>query len=471
MSQPTGAATGTELARTVAGVRAGVAHARSLAAQGALSSVELAGLPELAASLLALVDEAQSLATLAVERLDASGAAAMQGDLSTSSWVARVSGRAAGRSSAEVTRARRLRAYETTRIAWVAGTLSRDAVDALMRGIEKVLTDKSASEKPEWRRVCEEWLLPIAKADGVPGVLSGVETLLMVLDPQAADRRAMDAFDRQLLDVTRVGDQFVLRGALDLVNGAALRTWLDRVRDAAYRDGSLSDVDQPTGDDLTDDARRRMAVPRHNALALAHLIQSQLDGGVVGAAHGVAPHVTLVVTHDDLVSGSAGELHVPGEPGPVLVPGSTVARILCDADVAEVRTAGSVADHRHIGDRRDGRGCAIPWESARLLPRRHHVWDEGRRYRTAPARLRRALNLRDRHCVFPGCRIAAAWCQAHHVLEWEHGGNTDLSNMALVCARHHRFVHEGGWSLTPDPTLDAGHPNYWLLAPPEPVQP
>jgi hypothetical protein len=32
----------------------------------------------------------------------------------------------------------------------------------------------------------------------------------------------------------------------------------------------------------------------------------------------------------------------------------------------------------------------------------------------------------------------------HHLLEWEHGGTTDLSNLVLLCRRHHVAVHEGG---------------------------
>jgi hypothetical protein len=53
----------------------------------------------------------------------------------------------------------------------------------------------------------------------------------------------------------------------------------------------------------------------------------------------------------------------------------------------------------------------------------------------------RALWLRDRHCTFPGCRVPASWCDAHHVRHWVDGGSTDVDNGALLCERHHTVVH------------------------------
>ena len=74
--------------------------------------------------------------------------------------------------------------------------------------------------------------------------------------------------------------------------------------------------------------------------------------------------------------------------------------------------------------------------------------DVGRKRRTVPKALRKALRLRDRHCRFPGCvnRI----CDAHHVKAWQDGGETNLRNTALLCRRHHRFVHEGGARILGD---------------------
>ena len=79
------------------------------------------------------------------------------------------------------------------------------------------------------------------------------------------------------------------------------------------------------------------------------------------------------------------------------------------------------------------------------------ILDLGRRTRTIPRPLRRAIVLRDHHCQFPGCRAPAAWCDVHHLVHWLLGGTTDLDNCALLCRRHHVAVHEGGWKLERGP--------------------
>jgi len=60
---------------------------------------------------------------------------------------------------------------------------------------------------------------------------------------------------------------------------------------------------------------------------------------------------------------------------------------------------------------------------------------------------RRALDARDRGCRWPGCERPASWSAAHHLVHWAQGGTTELGNLVLLCHRHHRMVHEGGWQL------------------------
>jgi hypothetical protein len=63
--------------------------------------------------------------------------------------------------------------------------------------------------------------------------------------------------------------------------------------------------------------------------------------------------------------------------------------------------------------------------------------------------LRRALLYRDRSCRFPGC--PGRFCQAHHIRHWAQGGPTTLSNLVLLCRRHHRAVHEEGYQVDRQP--------------------
>jgi hypothetical protein len=125
-----------------------------------------------------------------------------------------------------------------------------------------------------------------------------------------------------------------------------------------------------------------------------------------------------VVVHADaetLRERSAGRCHV--EHGPS-VPAESVRRLTCDASVVPV-----------------------------LETEEGEVLDVGRKTRTIPAAIRRALNLRDPGCCFPGC-THRRYLDAHHVKHWIDGGETKLSNLVSLCRTHHRLVHEGGITIS-----------------------
>jgi hypothetical protein len=73
--------------------------------------------------------------------------------------------------------------------------------------------------------------------------------------------------------------------------------------------------------------------------------------------------------------------------------------------------------------------------------------DVGRRTRSIPPALRRALWSRDRGCRFPSC-TNTHYVDAHHIDHWAHGGETSLDNLVLLCGSHHRLLHEGGIGVT-----------------------
>lgn len=70
------------------------------------------------------------------------------------------------------------------------------------------------------------------------------------------------------------------------------------------------------------------------------------------------------------------------------------------------------------------------------------ILDQGRTRRLVTPGQRVRLALRDEGCTIPGCSVPATWCEAHHVVHWSRGGASDLSNYALLCARHHTWVHQ-----------------------------
>ncbi len=119
-----------------------------------------------------------------------------------------------------------------------------------------------------------------------------------------------------------------------------------------------------------------------------------------------------------------------------------------------------------------GDGETIPVEMARRLACNAHIipvvlggdsvpLDLGRSQRLANADQRRALRAIHRTCAFDGCDTPFEKCQIHHVNPWEHGGETNLADMAPICPRHHHNVHEGGWTLTigPDRTIMIWRPD------------
>ncbi len=73
----------------------------------------------------------------------------------------------------------------------------------------------------------------------------------------------------------------------------------------------------------------------------------------------------------------------------------------------------------------------------------------GRKTRSIPPAIRRALKRRDGGCRFPGCSCTR-FVDAHHIQHWVDGGETSMDNLVLLCRRHHRLVHEEGFGLNRD---------------------
>ena len=86
-----------------------------------------------------------------------------------------------------------------------------------------------------------------------------------------------------------------------------------------------------------------------------------------------------------------------------------------------------------------------------LLEKGGEPLSAGRRRRTIPPAIARALKVRDQGCAFPGCP-ETRFVQAHHIVHWANGGETSMANLSLLCSFHHHLVHEGGFGLVREPT-------------------
>jgi hypothetical protein len=126
-----------------------------------------------------------------------------------------------------------------------------------------------------------------------------------------------------------------------------------------------------------------------------------------------------------------------------------------DAETLQERTAGRCEIEQ---------GPSIPVETVRrlscdasllrVLENPHgEPLDVGRKTRSIPPNIRRALNSRDGGCRFPGC-THQRYVDAHHIEHWAEGGETKLANLVTLCRLHHRLVHEG--QITIETTATGG---------------
>jgi hypothetical protein len=148
--------------------------------------------------------------------------------------------------------------------------------------------------------------------------------------------------------------------------------------------------------------------------ALVSLARSSLADGGTARADGEPCEVSV---HVDVSSLADERIHERCElaGGPAIAP-ETARRLSCDSSIVRIIE-------------RDGRPLTV-----------------GRRKRTVPAPLRRALRSRDDGCRFPGC-THRRFLHAHHIHHWARGGATELDNLIQLCSYHHRLVHEGGFCV------------------------
>ncbi|MGR6966637.1 DUF222 domain-containing protein [Geodermatophilus sp. URMC 61] len=232
----------------------------------------------------------------------------------------------------------------------------------------------------------------------------GVAPWVAGVDPDGALDDAADV-RRRFTMAAGLDGRVHLRGDLDAVGGEYLHAALTAVMNG----------DRPAGDPRGHAERQ--------ADALVALARGALDGASLPDVRGERPHVRVTIDWQALCaergapSVAGGEL---GWAGPITP--ETVRRLACDAAVVRVITGP------------DG------------LP-----LDVGRAQRTVTAAIRRAVEVRDKHCVFAGCDALPEWCDVHHVVHWAFGGPTSCDNGALLCERHHTACHEGGFAVSRGP--------------------
>lgn len=157
------------------------------------------------------------------------------------------------------------------------------------------------------------------------------------------------------------------------------------------------------------DPTDKRPLPQRLAEAAVSIHRFWLDHNTtVETSGGEKPHITVVVDYKTLV-GDVNRL--PELDGHAIDP-ETLRRWACDAGIVRIIT--------------DAESQPI---------------DVGRRTRTIPPSLRRALELRDGGCTWKGCIAPVSWCDAHHIVHWADGGETSVENTRLLCRKHHTRTH------------------------------
>ena len=346
------------------------------------------------------IDPLEAVFASGVRRFDKSGEYRADGALSLTAWLRWKCKLSGGAAMERVEIARQLEKLPATAAAFANGDVGFQHVAVLARTAEHV--GAAAVRKDEAS------LLKAAQTMD-PGQFTTVaKNFEHRVDAAGALAEANNAYQRRYFHISEPHDGLVrLDGVLDAEGGATLRTAL-----------------QPFMKPVKDDARS------YGQRSADALVQLGREGGSGGKRDGAGPRPQLIIRASlDTLAGTkgapAGELEGGGT-----VPAETVQRYACDSAISRITGQGEL----------------------------EHELNHAAR--TLPASTRRALEARDRHCVFPGCTRPLTWCDGHHLVWWTRGGETALPNLALLCRPHHRMVHEEGW------ILERTKERHWKAKPP-----
>jgi Domain of unknown function (DUF222)/HNH endonuclease len=208
----------------------------------------------------------------------------------------------------------------------------------------------------------------------------------------------------------------------DLVENRSLRISTDEDSGAVFLSGVFDSESRAVIRTVLEPLARRSGAhdkrpyERRMADALVDVAWHHLDNGLVPQKGSQRTHLQVTTSLETL-------LGLDGAPAAELefsLPISTkaVERLACDCSVTRI-----------------------------LLNSESMVIDVGRAKRVISGPARKALNVRDRGCTWPGCDRPATWSSGHHLVHWIHGGTNEANNLTLLCYRHHWMVHEGGWQI------------------------
>jgi hypothetical protein len=309
----------------------------------------------------------------------------------------------------------------------------------------------AVSAVPTW----EEQLLDWSSENGPDRFRGLVRYFARHADPDADERGYRKAKDREYLDVAPTLGGYHVSGFLTEEHGLTLTTAITSVMGAPA-----------AGDDRTAGQRR--------AQALADLARVVLDNAHTGTGASVRPHVSVTVSWTELQAlaaktgtstastgvARAGAGARTGAGGST-TSGTGVAGIngfATPASKALVTTPAVFTETNTPVPASLLRRIACDSQVTRIVfGPDSQILDVGRTQRTVTGQLRKAVIARDKHCVLGQCDQPPSRCEVHHALQhWADGGQTSVTNAALLCWYHHDLVdsqhitmhYDNGWRFT-----------------------
>ena len=289
--------------------------------------------------------------------------------------------------------------------------------------------------------------LPDVDAETVELVLAAARVCdPLTLARELAARVAAADPEQAQQDADTVHDRRTLQHSISHDDMGRLDGWLDPELAELFNDALRTEMlrDRVAGDERTVGQRRHDAFGR--------LVRRAVTAPDAPRRHG-QPVQLLVLTSPEAVADAAAAT-------PEATPSRTWAPPAGNG-APPARTAGGHVLTRGALSRLS---CSSPL--ARCLLEGPVPLDLGRTVRIATEAQYRALVARDRGCAVRGCDQPASWCTPHHVIPWQHGGPTDLSNLLLLCEGHHHALHDrerhlplkDGRTLTPTGALAGPDP-------------
>ena len=342
---------------------------------------------------------------------DSRGLWASDRSRSASARLARDAGCSPAHAQAEVNRARKLRTMPASAAALANGDLSVDHIDVLARANHGLLTGLFAEGEQE--------LIENTKGLRFNAFVRAVAYWKSLADDEVCEDEALRTKNNRFVTASRTtGGVIDVQGRLDPIGGEVFAAELTRLENIMFQ-ADWADAKAIHGEAVKGD----------------HLVRTHLQRRADAL-------VEMAVRSSAMSPGS-----VPARPlFTVLVDYETFAGRVCELAKGTVISPGQAAewlDQAHI--------------ERVVFDTPSRVIDVGRRARLFTGGLRRAIEVRDRHCTGRNCQVPADQCQVDHIIEWSAGGETTQANGRLLCAHHNR-QRPGQHPPPPEDPDDPGPP-------------